>query len=695
MAGRLAIDHSGAAGAVETGLPEVAVAGDRLDLRIVLRPGRACPAGALVALVRHWPADWAMPQAEDPQAPDHLRVEAAGQVVPWRRERIADWHPFDHAIVATLPANIADTDTITFIATSLGVQSFIEERCPLSIRIDATGSGDWVEIARHHMRITGGAPHRLVVTAPSDAALGETVMLHLRVEDVWGNPASFAPMPVEVAGRQGVLRAEDGAALRVAVQLEAPGLHRLVARSATGLLAISNPLRLHARPPTTRRHWGDIHAQSSIGCGARSIADYFRHARDFAATDFGGHQANCFMVTRDEWAETGAVTQALQQDGRFVTLLGVEWSGAPEVGGDHNVYFPGDAATLRRCSHMLVADTSDIDTDLPHVTDLHAHYRDQDVLLAVHVGGRTSNLAWHEPRNERLVEVHSTHATSDWILLEALARGWRFGVTGGSDGVDGRLGASHPGRQAVRNLRGGLTAVDLPELSRAALWQALREGRTYATNGPRILLDVSREAAGRFNVVVEGTAPLAAITLFRGAEPVAHAKLVPENPAPSGWLRLRWWGAAAQGNWSQTRVVWDGRAEFIGAQLAEAAPWRWDTPAEGITDRSAQTVAWRSLTAGSWDGVLLRPDAIHPGALLHVRSAGLDADFALDALAAGPVEVVAEGRRLVLEALPRRAAAMGWAGRLTDNAPGDAYWVKVEQEDGGIAWSSPLWHDPP
>jgi hypothetical protein len=692
---RLAIDHSGAAGHAETDLPSVATAGSRLGFRVVVRPGRACAAGAEVALVRHWPADWAIPQADDPGAPDHLRVttEPGGSVLRWARRRVQDWHPFDHALVATLAAPLAAGEAIVFATPGLGVQSFIEERCPLSIRLDAGGSGDWVEIARRHMRVLGGPPHRLVATAPADAVLGETVAIHLRVEDVWGNPAQFPPMPVEVAGQPGVLRAEAGAVLRIPVQPGSPGVHRLAARSATGLAAVANPMRVHAEAPARRRHWGDLHAQSSIGCGARSVADYFRHARDFAATDFGSHQANCFMVTGEEWAETQAVTQALQQDGTFVTLLGVEWSGAPVVGGDHNLYFPGDTAALHRCSHALVADKSDLDTDLPHVTDLHAHYRGQDVLMAVHVGGRTSNLAWHEPGNERLVEVHSTHATSDWIMLEALARGWRFGVTGGSDGVDGRLGASHPGRQSVRNLRGGLTAVDLPALSRAALWQALRAGRTYGTNGPRILLDVAPAGDGCFRVSVEGTAPLAAVTLFRGAAPVARAMLVAADAAPSGWLRLRWWGAAAPGNWSQTRVVWDGAAAFEGATLAESAPWRWDTPAEGIVARSPTGVTWRSITAGSWDGVMLRPDALPPGAMLRLRSRGMDADLALDRLAEGPIEIATEGRRLVLERLPLRPAPPGWYGLLADPAPGDAHWIKIEQEDGGIAWSSPIWRD--
>jgi hypothetical protein len=265
--------------------------------------------------------------------------------------------------------------------------------------------------------------------------------------------------------------------------------------------------------------------------------------------------------------------------------------------------------------------------------------------------------------------------------------------------VDGRLGASHPGRQSVRILRGGLTAVDLPELARPALWRALRAGRTYGTNGPRILLDVEALGDGSFRIVVEGTAPLAAVTLFRGAEAVARAALVAEDPAPSGWLRLRWWGASGRGNFSQTRMVWDGSVEAEGTTFEDAAAWRFDTPAEGLVARDAQRVAWRSATAGSWDGVTLKPAAL--AGVLRFRSRAMDAEIDLAALAGGAVEVTAPGvapgmpeRRLVAETLPRRAAPPAWSGLLADPAPGPAHWVKVEQEDGGIAWSSPIWRDP-
>ena len=48
------------------------------------------------------------------------------------------------------------------------------------------------------------------------------------------------------------------------------------------LVASSNPIEVGA-VLDAQLYWGDLHAQSSIGCGSRSIDAYFAHARDFAA----------------------------------------------------------------------------------------------------------------------------------------------------------------------------------------------------------------------------------------------------------------------------------------------------------------------------------------------------------------------------------------------------------------------------
>jgi hypothetical protein len=692
----------------------VVTAGSRVTFSVAVTADFALPPGALLGLARRWPSDWGIPQSSDPAAADFVRVAAApGRMLRWWYARQHLWHPFDHVLFVSLPEGLAAGERITVSfgdrtrgSPGFTVQTFIEEASPLSVRLLLEPDSTWSELAHPAVEVVGASPHRLLLTAPSRVPLGKSFDLHLRVEDEWGNPSALSgivhigePIDVDVT-----LPACGW--LRFAATLSEPGVHRLAARSdgVPSLDASSNPIEVSAALDT-QLYWGDLHAQSSIGCGSRSIDAYYAHARNFAATDFGSHQANCFLVSNDEWRETQAATARAQQDGRFVTLLGVEWSGASTQGGDHNLYFPGDEAALRRCSHEFVSDKSDKASDLPHIEDVYAHYRGTDTLVAVHVGGRTADLRWHEPTLDRLVEVHSTHATSEWFLLDALKRGYRMGVVAGSDGVDGRPGASHPGHMGVRNVRGGLTAVAMPDLTREDLWSALRSRHCYATTGERILLTLTAGTASMgdeirvsqmpaFDVAVEGTASIETIDFFRDDLRVASVDPMSASTAWSNSVRVAWTGATAPGNWQRARMQWDGELRVAGARIQAVHPWAFDTPDEGLRAISGMRVAWRSLTAGDWDGLVLDLDRID-GAELTFVTAPMTLQSRIHDLGAHPrtFDGSAPTRRVELRRLPATMPPLSWRGRFDDHDPVEgahAYWVRVRQADGAYAWSTPI-----
>ena len=107
--------------------------------------------------------------------------------------------------------------------------------------------------------------------------------------------------------------------------------------------------------------------------------------------------------------------------------------------------------------------------------------------------------------------------------------GWQLGVTAGSDHHLAQAGAwigINFGTSRVRYSRHGVTAVLSPENTRASLFQALKERRTYGTTGARIRLRVtgngkpmgslvSATGAALIKVDVAATAPLLDITLIR------------------------------------------------------------------------------------------------------------------------------------------------------------------------------------
>ena len=53
------------------------------------------------------------------------------------------------------------------------------------------------------------------------------------------------------------------------------------------------------------------------------------------------------------------MTRRFQEDGRFVTFPGYEWSGNTGLGGDRNVLYRSEGRPIHRSSHALVEDLLD------------------------------------------------------------------------------------------------------------------------------------------------------------------------------------------------------------------------------------------------------------------------------------------------------------------------------------------------
>ena len=165
-------------------------------------------------------------------------------------------------------------------------------------------------------------------------------------------------------------------------------------------------------------------------------------------------------MTQDMWQALREQSAAAHDEGAFVAYLGCEWSAMTPPGGDRNVVYFDDEPRLCRSGRFFTEDVDDPEPDLTTAPEFLEAMKDEKVLINIHAGGRPTNLEFHEPRIEMLAEIHSTHGTSEWFFLDALRRGYRVGVTAGTDGVCGRPGADHPGSRQIRNVRNGINFTE-------------------------------------------------------------------------------------------------------------------------------------------------------------------------------------------------------------------------------------------
>lgn len=683
--------------------------------------------GGTLKIAWRFASDWGKPQSVDPTAADYYTVEHSGDgrishrwdpkgyIRPWQKCLVVD--------VVEWALAKGDTITVVYGDTSGGspgtvAQTFRERTFEFKVVVDAFGTGQFVEIeTQPEIEIVPDRAARLVLLAPTRVERNEAFAVGLKLEDEWGNPATGFEGTVELVAPEGVSGlpatvqfdgTDDGARRLENVRVEAAQV--LTLRAGCGdIRGESNPIECVDQLAVARPYWGDLHGQSEETVGTNSVEDYFTFARDIAFVDFAGHQGNDFQITDEFWDRIGACARSFYDPGRFVVFPGYEWSATTPAGGDRNVYYLDDDQPIYRTSHWQVPTRpggDDEATDRYPVGELFAQLKQgRPALVVPHIGGRPANLRYHDPELEPVIEITSAWGQFEWLLEEALERGYRVGFTGGSDDHKGRPGASYPGSSSF-GVYGGMTCLLAEELTREGVWQALFARRCYATSGPRILLDVNATAddgtehpigagfdsdTARLQLRVVGTDDIEEIRIMRGAECVRRW---PESPQRDpARVRVVWSGARIKG---RDRIAnWDGQLRLTGGTIRAACGFAFDSANEGIVHQDASHVSWRSVTSGDEDGVILDVD-LGKAASLSFESALASFDLPLQQIVDEPYVHDAGGVALQVrvEHLPAgqgREVSLSHEEPLPDTDETQAYYVRVTQSDGNRAWSSPFY----
>jgi hypothetical protein len=357
---------------------------------------------------------------------------------------------------------------------------------------------------------------------------------------------------------------------------EAPagGPPALVPRAPCASDRVSIKIRPVAPDPAARwgrtTLFGDIHQHSahSDGCGTAHepyLRARFVYGDDFAA--LSDHES--FLGKRigpGEWRYLQEVAAAHDAPGRFSTLFAYEWTGRAHPGPGHKVVYsaaPGLPIVSRDAE--------------PSGEGLLARLRAHGAIAVPHhVGWTGADEAAHDPDVQPIWEICSCHGCylhaqhplggrgelRDQMVEEVLRRGRRFGFIACSDG-HGLLFHHGVGRKRD-SFRTGLTAVQARSNERAAIFEALRERRCYATSGVPIYLDVDAEGqpmgsvlAGprRVRVRAAGVGPLRSLSLVGAAGTIATvagrgAEAELEAPLERGWAYAKVEQADGEMAWS-------------------------------------------------------------------------------------------------------------------------------------------------
>jgi len=696
-------------------------------------------------------SDQSNPQFDDPEGANYTRVEASnGAILQVRWDPKGNVRPWDRTLwIKVVKGYLTEGDTITirFGVTDHGgpgmrLQTFCEDTYEFRVLVDPIATFNFQPLPVQPMiAIVPGAPERFVAVLPTRRRVNQEFALKLKGEDKWGNPSDKCDTRLNIEVDGAINGLPQSVHLKPGeFKLEIPGLSvsgpgrvsvRLVDDSGN-CVASSNPLVVE---DTELVHfWGDMHGQTEETIGTGSADRYFTFARELAFVDACAHQGNDFQITDQFWAELNALTAKHDAPGTFVALPGYEWSGNTSLGGDRNVFFPTDDRVIRRSSHALIEGGDVAGTDALTCQKLFealAVNEEFDVVMYAHCGGRYADISVaHDGRFEKSVEVHSSWGSFEWLLHDAFKLGYRVGVVTNSDGHKGRPGASYPGAGKFGAI-GGLTCFLLDSLDRNSLLDCMRKRRHYGSTGGangRMIIDVeatfseagtlyhddpalfdtaestvsSKALMGdivhlpsgemELSVALETTSPIERVDIFNGVDLIETVRPY-EDVDLGARIRVLWEGAEYRGRFRE--VIWDGSAEISGNNVTGCAPINF-LNRDKTLDRDGNVVSWKALTTGNSGGFELVLETAQDGMLKldtplirfekAVSEIGLE-DTVHDA--SGELPRFVKVYRLPDENDHR---SFRFSRKIDLKEAGDnPIYVRLTQEDGTRAWTSPIY----
>jgi hypothetical protein len=580
--------------AAANGRPQVR-AGSRERFTILYEAGPHGVAEGGVVFLQASPFwGWDSPQVNSPDGPGYTRVDTDAPGIELR--------PYLQALqLLAIPITgralkPGERIRITYGAgpARARVDRFAERESPIWIAVDGDGDGVRSLVPESPtVDVVAAEPARLLLTLPTTARPGERVRLVVAVVDDMANSGiPFAGEVVlrDVPGglelpRRIVFKSHHQGRRTIGGVVRQEGVYRLRGTvTLEGLEAESNPLVVRQGAPPLL--WGDLHGHSNLSDGSNTPEDYLTYARDVAGLDVVAltdhdHWGIRFLdSTPGMWEHIRASMSRFHEPGRFVTLLGYEWTSWLH-GHRHVLYFAEEGEVL-----------SSMDSRYQTPAQLWEALAGRPVLtFAHHSAGGPVATNWNFPPDpvlEPVTEIVSVHGSSEAndspgliydpvygnFVRDALDRGYRFGFIGSGGSHDG-----HPGLVQLASPAGvgGLAAIFSEEHTREGVLRALRTRHVYATNGPRIWLRVSvdgyrmgstlatSDAAGEkqepppatqdLDFDVAAQAPIARIDIVRGGERGGDVMETLAGEGRRDWSARRTIPRLGRGEYLYLRVV--------------------------------------------------------------------------------------------------------------------------------------------
>ncbi len=507
--------------------PTFASAGEARTWKFIYTPSVTLPKGARIKFdlqSKGREIDWQIPSVnlKKPGGVIYAIMEN-GKVLQANEVEVPD--SFTPLYEFTLPNALEAGEHLTIILgakegeqgkknATIRTQTTAQRRKPFLLYVDPTGKGHYDDPEMFSMDIRGGELANIRILTPSFVAKNKRFDVVVRFEDEFGNLTNNAPEDTLIELSHEHLREnlnwklfvpETGFIALPNLYFNEAGVYTIqLLNSHTKQIFRSSPIRCFSE---NNRHlfWGLLHGESDRFDSTENIESCMRHFRDdkafnyYAVSPFESQEE----TSNDAWKMMTQNISDFDEDERFTTFLGFQWSGESKSEGTRVFVYAKENKPLLR-KKDLKSNT---------LKKIHKSYSPKELISipSFTMGkGFEYNFENFDPDYERVVEIYNAWGSSEMTKKEgntrpiassgssgvqettegsiqkALQRNCRFGFVAG--GLDDRGIYADLYESEQEQYSPGLTAIIAPTHSREALAEALYQRSCYATTGERMIV---------------------------------------------------------------------------------------------------------------------------------------------------------------------------------------------------------------
>ncbi len=459
-------------------------------------------------LIRHFPEkDWTPLQWESPKSPGYISVSCSRKDTQFvlRRKK---YFSIEALLAKGKALQEGDRITIAFghgdACPGVKAQWINERKYPLKIYYDILGNGVFLSPPEFPcVDIIGREARRILVHCQPTPDIGEKVRLVITAIDDLGNIAQDYRRTVSLntdAQTQGLpstysFSTTDNGSAELSIKFQSKGVYTIQAIDTKDhyINGTSNLILTDGSFGPEKIFFGEPHQHSWLSDGRLYPEDKYREMIYHRGLDFGALTDHDHDITSERLKKLNDSCDKFNIKGRFATLFAYEWTGtmgqtnkawARKKYSHRNVFFK---TPIREIQSALSPES---DTPQKLIAILSKKMGDVVCISHFHGGGDSSVFPGVDDAVEisgwcakNVRETQPNRNTSPgYSVQDILSQGHRVGIVAGSD---------HGTEPYYTGLPAEITAVYARELSRDAVFEALKDGRCYGTSGHKVLLRFS------------------------------------------------------------------------------------------------------------------------------------------------------------------------------------------------------------